>query len=194
MAVDTKHAIRWLTEFNARAAELRESRFSQVIFTTETTVRIHYTSGAGITTTSSGPDDEAVKALVLTLRFFKEKKERISVLAMSELYEDLPIPEELKQEWRTNRIAFNKMLDEETFITEDGIVPTQRRILEVFLYGKLAHMNEERYETHRMWLNIPPMYNIKYYLFLQILGAFINYIHLFSEINDRTLLALSAQL
>jgi hypothetical protein len=88
-----------------------------------------------------GPDGEQVDAFVLTLRFFIQDNEPISLRRMRELYSEVA-PSGLAEQFSATCSELNAFLDSPTFIRLNGPTPlSHRQILEAFVWGDLAHSN-----------------------------------------------------
>ncbi|MDP1571496.1 MAG: hypothetical protein Q8L86_15995 [Vicinamibacterales bacterium] len=92
-----------------------------------------------------GPDDEATEAVVLTLRFFIQDNEPISLRNMRALYErELP-SHPLADSVEVACAGLNEWLDDRTSLSiAETRFLTYRDVLEIFVYGAYAHMNERR--------------------------------------------------
>jgi len=148
-----------------------------------------------IETEAKGPSDEAIKAFVLTFRFFIQDNEKISLRNIASLYEANNIDSVQKDYLNSARDAINNMLDSTNFIniTLDGDTPTNRKIMDVFVYGGLAHANPEKYRLYKAWNSFPPASAMLQTCFTMILGNVLKMLVLISEINKMTIALLKQQ-
>lgn len=82
--------------FNEKAAELRESRFTQMALHPETGIEISFGHEQPYKVERTGPDDEALKAFLLTFRFLVQDNEQCSIRNVAAAYERLSVPDERK--------------------------------------------------------------------------------------------------
>ncbi|MCD6591050.1 MAG: hypothetical protein J7K72_03715 [Candidatus Aenigmarchaeota archaeon] len=134
-----------------------------------------------------GPDDESVEAFVLTIRFFYQNNEKISLSNMSEIYEKLPISPKVKREFERIRNELNTFLDSKTRFTINGKEITNREIFETFLYGDLAHSNKTKRKTYEFWKSNIPLYIVLKHEFIEILSFFIEKLSQIKKLNERIL-------
>lgn len=95
-------------------------------------------------------DEEQIMAFVLILRQFIQDKDRTSIKRMANLYEDMPINEDYKIEFRNLRKRFNDYLDSLAIVTTADD-PTMEQILRTMIYGKYAHMEDAKREVLERW-------------------------------------------
>jgi hypothetical protein len=148
-----------------------------------------------INTEVRGPSDEAIKAFVLTFRFFIQDNETISLRNIAKLYEESNIDSTQKDYLDAARDAINKMLDTPNFInlTYNGKTPTNREVMEVFIYGGLAHATPEKYQLYKEWMSFPPVAAALQTCFTMILGRILQILVNIEEINKMTIALLSEQ-
>jgi len=109
--------------------------------------------GGGFVVQREGPDEEAIDAFVLTLRFFVQDNEPTSLNNIDKLFSGLPLePARIKAVSGTHH-AINDYLDGSSHHFVGGRGLTRREIFEVFLYGGLAHANAEKKTTYDRWAN-----------------------------------------
>src|SRR5215216_3065884 len=96
--------------------------------------------------TVRGPSVEAVKAFVLTFRFFIQDNETTSLRKIAVLYDSSNIDPQQRAHFQSARNEVNKMLDAPNFfnLNYDGVTPTNREVMDIFVYGGLAHANPEK--------------------------------------------------
>jgi hypothetical protein len=125
--------------FNEKAEKLLNSRFRKYL-QTKRKLSVEFTLNEhGLTTKRDLPDSEDIEAFVLTFRFFMQKREASSFRNLAKVYKELPISTELKQKYFDWRKALNEFLDKKINCTAFGLTPTNRQLVNIFIYGGLAH-------------------------------------------------------
>ena len=142
-----------------------------------------------------GPSVEAIKAFVLTFRFFIQDNETISLRNIAALYEAAYIDPEQKSQFNSARIGVNKLLDAPNPINlnYNGVTPTSREVMNVFIYGGLAHANPEKYRRYKEWMSFPPVAAILQACFNMILGEILHALAYIAQVNDATIKQLAHQ-
>lgn len=142
-----------------------------------------------IETEGRGPSDEAIKAFVLTFRFFIQNNEEISLQNIASLYQKSNI-DPVQIDYLNNVIdAINRMLDSANFIniSINGETPTNRKIMEVFVYGALAHANPKKYRIYKEWTSFPPASAMLLTCFIMVLDNVLKMLILITEINKMSI-------
>lgn len=89
-----------------------------------------------------------------------------------------------KELFKDARNELNDYLDSKSPITFRGQSITRREILEVFLYGDLAHANEKKKEIFDQWMSYPLMDALIYHEFIRILGSLGYIIAYVQDLNE----------
>ena len=97
------------------------------------------------------PDDEAIDAFVLTLRFFIQDNEPTSLRNTSKLYASLPINPSHVARFGGRR-APNALLDSPAFISINGESLSCRRLV-IRLSTVVVLMRIRGIENYRLWMN-----------------------------------------
>jgi hypothetical protein len=132
--------------------------------------------GKPVETEVEGPPAESVEAFILTLRFFVQNNESISIQRTALLIEGLRVSEELKTRVRDGRTAFNAFLDTGCPIQIDGQCPTNREVFEVFVYGTLAHANPPKKQVYDSWSRNPIVIGMMNAVFMSTLTQYLVFI------------------
>ncbi|MHA2331341.1 MAG: hypothetical protein ACXAEU_04880 [Candidatus Hodarchaeales archaeon] len=132
-----------------------------------------------------GPNQEAIDAFVLTFRFFYQNNEVSSINNLAEAYDRLSISESLKDKFIDGRNRLNKYLDGSTTI---NIIYNERQlrrrdILEIIVYGGLAHANPNKKAVYDSWKNMVGFWGIIQNQFQVILLTFFKYVNYFKNLN-----------
>jgi hypothetical protein len=142
--------------FSEKAERLVNSRFMQYILGKG---RISFSIGAKrgeeVKTEKIVPDQEAIDAFVLTFRYFIQNNERCSFGNLAKTYEKTSVPGELRTEYLEARKLLNDYLDAQASIKIGEEALTRRRILDVFVYGGLAHAQKKKKEVFDAWTRDP---------------------------------------
>lgn len=120
------------------------------------------------------PDDDAIDAFILTFRYFIQQSERISFKSLADhALSDPGLSQEWKDEFVKVRTSLNDYLDSNTVITERVVgvekdkdtgferhvdethIITHRELMDTFVYGGLAHANEEKLRVYKRWQSNP---------------------------------------
>ena len=88
--MDTASIVAALDLFNEKARKLEGLSFTRILASQKTGVTLSWKEGDPVTIERSGPDDEAIDAFVLTLRFFIQDNESTSLRNLANLYAGLP--------------------------------------------------------------------------------------------------------
>lgn len=157
-SVDTAGAVRRLRLFNEKAAELQNSRFTKKLSEGFTQIELGFDEQGMPTQTYTGPEYESeVKEFTLTYRMFVQPRDQITIPQIDELYQSLPVDHELKRRVAEIRRDYDDRMDKRGAIQgvgEDGnnTQPVVGRIIQdVFMYGDLAHMNEQQRVIFEDW-------------------------------------------
>lgn len=131
-------ATRTLQLFNTKAEELFASRFAREVMAMGIAFNLHTAVGTVAEAQVHGPDNEAVKAMAITLRQFVQDNDAISLRNIAKLYEALPLSHDVKRQFSAARTSFNMWLDQSSNF--NGF--TKRRVFEGILYGDLTHTTQ----------------------------------------------------
>jgi hypothetical protein len=96
-------------------------------------------------------DREEVDAFVLTYRMLTQNNDRFSIGNLAQIYDSDWIPEDAAHNFRESRRLLNDHLDGTYSTANLGEPIPTRTILEVFLYGALAHSNPAHEQTFLAW-------------------------------------------
>jgi hypothetical protein len=150
--------------FDEMASVLLDSRFVQRVLGGPVTTRLTWEQdrdGGSVTVGTDGPDDESVRALVLTIRMFIESRDGISFGEMREIYDDPSVPRDLRSRFHECRDGINQFLDAApsgVSLNHNGQVLSRREILDVVVYGGLSHANPEKRALYEQWRAGPPWF------------------------------------
>lgn len=140
-------------------------------------------------------EGETLDAFILTYRLFIQKRERISIRKLKELYENSLIPKELKNKFNKLRNDLNQFLDGFTNISHNNHTFSRREIQNIFIYGDYSHLEEDKVRILDFWDNIPIFKSIIERGELTfILGVVVFFINEISKLNEETIKYLEKKL
>lgn len=150
--------------FNEMAGVLLDSRFVQRVLGGPITTTLTWEEdpdGGSMTVGTDGPDDESVRALVLTVRMLIQDGDGISFREMCEVYDEPSVPADLRTRFHECRDGINQFLDAApsgVSLNHNGRVLTRREILDVVVYGGLSHANPKKRALFEQWRAGPPWF------------------------------------
>lgn len=177
-----------LSLFNEKAEKLVNSSFVRFMrevkrFSFEVSVK----RGEHVKTKRILPTQEEIEAFVLTFRFFIQNNERCSFGNLDGVYRDLPISQSVKDEFLEAREKLNQYLDSKISINIYGDTPTRRKLLDVFVYGGLAHATPEKKEIYDLWSKHGIVYGIIEVEFCSTLEMVLHIIQYVTNVNSKAL-------
>ncbi len=155
---ETKFTDREVLEiFIESVDEMLQSDFLSEAKATGIATQFNWSKETGFLGERTGPQRDAVKAFLLTLRFFRQNNEATSLCNMEQRIASLEIDAELKEQFRKSRYEFNSYLDRVPSVGfPKGIGADSRRdVFETFLYGLFAHANPEKRRRVLQWEHKP---------------------------------------
>lgn len=186
LQLDVEKAKSALTLFLDKLDRLERSEFVRSILEDKASFKMTWDHELGGSSQRTGPGEEAIDAFVLTVRFFVQDNEPTSLRRMSDHFETLVdaglLPVSVETTWTEARDAVNGFLDQETFLNEswerDGIeigreTYTNRRIMEIFIYGGLAHSNAEKKARFDNWRSMPWVFPMYEFQFVNVLASLV---------------------
>lgn len=171
--------------FNEKAEKLANCRFTRTVFGQKTGVEVRGERGKPVEVIRWGPDQEAIDAFVLTFRFFIQDNEKSSFRNMAKTYQNLPISDDIKARFAEARRILNEFLDStpSTSYNIGGETLNHRRILEVFVYGGLAHANPKKKRTYDRWMKMSVVCELLITDFVVILAKVMRIIQYVATLN-----------
>ncbi len=155
--------IKLLELFNEKLEKLVRLSFVETIFKYNSGVSIKISKREdglyNLVQERRGPLEEAIDAFVLTIRFFIQDNEPISLRRLAKTYEIAPIEKKLKEEFALLKNQINKYLDSNSFIVininNNEEILTHRKILDTIIYGGLSHANTKKKKKYDFWMKSP---------------------------------------
>ena len=174
--------------FNEKAEKLLNTRFVRYLQETrKLSVTISAEKGQEVKVTRILPDQDAIEAFVLTFRFFIQGNEKSSFRQLSKKYEVLPISSELKKNFNDWRNGLNDYLDKKISIKIYDKHPSRRELLDIFIYGGLAHANPQKKVIYDKWKKLDIVYGFLEAEFCGILEVVLRAILSVADINKKAI-------
>jgi hypothetical protein len=126
------------------------------------------------------PSIESLESFILTIRFFYQDNESCSIYNTYNNLLNLPASNDSILKYDKARNELNDFLDSVAVILNNESI-TYRNIIEVFIYGNLAHANNKKNRnTYKFWQDHPFTYEFRKTDFLGALNNILRFL-LFSE-------------
>ena len=74
---------------------------------------------------------------------------------MALTYEKILVSDEIKLKFKEAYKYINDLLDSKSFFNIDGVILTNRHILDTFIYGGLSHANDNKKKEYDLWMLNP---------------------------------------
>ena len=177
-----ENAKKILELFDEKYAKLNSSRLFLFINNPDWKSSFYYTPDNN-DFNSAKPDEQDIDSYVLTLRFFIQDNEPISINNLSKLYTIYSSNKEIKEKFSELRNALNCELDKSCPILFNGQKLTLRKILNGFIYSELAHSNIEKHLIFQSLLKKPLGKNLALEYFLRCISLIHNTIRKINELN-----------
>jgi len=195
---DERSYLEALRLFNEKALKLRQSSFVHALVAAPPSLKLRgekqKDGSLSLSAEARGPSQESIDAFVITFRFFVQDNEVTSLRNMARLYKSASLPQELRDRFESARAAVNELLNGPNLvnISHNGETPTNRKVLNVFVYGGLAHANPEAYKTYKEWISFPPSAVFFQTCFTSIMAYVLEAIDFIAKLNEETIVHLSS--
>lgn len=132
-------------------------------------------------------DRDEVDAFVLTYRMFTQRNDRISLPSFARIYEQAWMPPEAAERFAHARAEVNAYLDSPTSLL-DGSKPIMiRHLVDVVIYGGLAHTNRNKERIYRAWMDPGGITGFIWAEFIAALKRMMHYLDYFRDLNHAVL-------
>lgn len=183
-------SVQRLRLFNEKAAKLERSRLWEHLTSRGSNYTVHVSGGEQIVEWS-GPDDEAIDTFILTLRFFLQDRDGISIREIAHLYDELPVNPALRDWVHEVRNRLKWYLDGNSSLISGNRFLTRRWVLDTVLYGDRAHANTAHRPAFEVWGRHPGLNAMLKDRFLEVAGIVLHAIQALREANEEALASLS---
>lgn len=140
-----------------------------------------------IKSTLKGPTNEQIDAILLTFRLFIQDNDRISLAKLAKTVAlDSSVTNMWKEEFNKSRNAINDFLDALPAIQAEingQLISSRREIMNVFIYGDLSHMKENKQKKFEEWVSFPPNKALLKFYFIDIIQTVFNIIFYLATIS-----------
>jgi len=154
-----------LARFNEKVTRLESTRLARWLDTTIPSVSARMES---VQTNSAGDmtfdmigevhasldehNQDDIDAFVLTYRMFIQKRDALSIRAIAKVYDAEWMPSEARERFSEARRAVDDWLGSPTSLLDGKHVVTRRELVDVILYGGLAHTEPAKIPTFNAWM------------------------------------------
>jgi hypothetical protein len=161
---EVKAQLRVLKQFNEKVTRLEATRLAKRLDDSTPSVTAQFKS---ISSTRAGDtielvgevqsvldehDQDDIDAFVLTYRMFVQRNDSISIPALAKVYESSWMPAEAAAPFTEARRAVNDWLDSGTSLLDGQQLVTRRELVDVILYGGLAHTDPSKVPIFTAWM------------------------------------------
>ena len=185
--MNKSEAIAALKLFNEKVDKLIDSSFLKQIQEKGLKVSLKSSISKEVEISDTLPDQDAIDAFVLNIRFVIQDNECSSLHNLATLYNEIPLSLDIKDNFNFVRDKLNSEFDIKSWFHLQGKDLTRREIFETFIYGGLAHANQIKKQDFDMWMSIKPLaafITAEFYNFL------IYFLHCVANIKKTNLKAL----
>lgn len=147
-------AISTLKLFNEKVDRLINSRFVKHIQEKGLKVSMKSSQGKKVDISHTLPDQDAIDAFTLTVRFFIQDNEPSSLNNMAGLYNEIPVSTDIKDDFNYTRDKLNSELDKKSMFNFKNKHLTKREIFDTFIYGGLAHAKPKKKKEFDAWMRV----------------------------------------
>ncbi|MEK6409335.1 MAG: hypothetical protein AABN34_20620 [Acidobacteriota bacterium] len=172
--------------FNEKADRLDQGGFIRNLLANGMQLKIVWEPGSS-THELEGLDQDGIDAFILNYRFFIQNNDRISFANMASLYDGLPVAEETKERFKQVRVSLNQFFEVPSSVTLGPNFLTFGYILDIFIYGGLAHANRQKKEEYDRWMRVAPIGQMVSYDFARALIEVLNRILAVKELNEEVI-------
>jgi hypothetical protein len=139
--------------FNKKAAEVLNSSMLEELSNHGTRISFY---DDGKIKKKHGPSADQIKAFVLDFRFFIQVKERSSFSSLAKLYQNALVDEWIKKNFESAWNYIQTYLNAPSLDKDyKGKRITNHKLLDIFLYGGLAHADKSKEDLFNNWMSDP---------------------------------------
>lgn len=183
--------LKTLELFNEKVDRLKENSFVKHVISQKTGFTISWEKEKDLMIEKKFPEKESIEAFVLTLRYFIQDNEKISLRNIAKIYDKLPNGNQKKGLFKDALKNLNDFLDtpdKQLNIKENEKEWSKREIFDVIIYGELAHANEKKRQIYKRWMKKPVFGVIIENEFIIILDYIMRILMYLQENNDQLII------
>ena len=176
-----------LERFNNRVREMMESRFIRFLNDRTMTLRIREGLDKSMAVETELPDKDAMKAFIPDFRLiYKHSRyDKFSLEDLHELYGKLEISELLRKRFCQTYTMLNEFLNKPIGLTVNNETPTNRELLDGFIYGYYLH--ETQLKAYQRWTKTDVEAQMLRFKFCSTLSFVLNAVSYIAGINSDTI-------
>ena len=187
----SNQALQTLRTFNERVRELSGTSFSRTVLFQETGFAMDCKPGEPVSVQRHGPDEESIKAFVLTFRLIIGRNEMCSLEKLKRAYSSALVSRELIDGFCAAIGGLDDYLASQTSPSIGPGPVTYGDILETFLWGNLAHANNPAHkQRHDTWKSYGDFFEIFRNQLVAVLGNYMRYLIHLHDLNVQMIRAL----
>lgn len=133
-----------LNKFNIKAMKIIESHYVSNLVNGKISLSLRRDGFVIADPEVTVPDELYIDSLLLSLRFFIQDNEPISIRNLNSLYSKSDIDNSFKLRFDESRKWLLLYLDGKCVVEENGVILTRREVFERFVYGEHAHSTKEK--------------------------------------------------
>lgn len=174
--------------FNEKTERLLNTRFVEFIRREKRfSFKLDMEVGKEVKTSAKLLDQDAVDAFVLTFRYFIQDNERCSFGNLAKTYSKSFIASDMRKKYAKARKDLNDYLDSPSSLKIGGKRLSRRTVLDIFVYGGLAHANPRNKKIFDEFMGNPISRGIAELEFASILLDTLSIIRYVARLNDQVL-------
>ena len=175
-----------LRRFNLKAAKIESGSFLKHACSPDNRVELSFRSNEYLSVTKTGPSEESVDSMALTLRLFIQERDGLSLRQVADMYHDLPLTEVEKANAQGGYDSITEYLGRNSRFRPDGKDFTNRDLLDLYMYGHLAHLNNDKRAVFDLYVSGPIGMFINAF-FEDVVLEVIHVILWYKQLNEQTL-------
>jgi len=177
---------RQLSLFSEKAREVLGSRFVKTVTDRGSiSYTLDFDRERGLRSAVDIPDHESIQSCVLSLRMFLQPRDCIAFDKMRLAFEGHGVDPEARRAFLTSLDNLDHALAEP--VSMGGLGLTRRTVLDTFLYGHLAHINEDKVARMQKWRSIPHAFGLLEIEFVAALSNVLSCLAFLAKIAENTL-------
>jgi len=181
--MDVEDCINQLRTFNERVKKIEKGSLYKFIKEQGTGLTISWGTNQPVSLDYKGPGDESLEASILSFRLFYRNGDGLSPSELASIYKQEFVPKELSDFFQKLRKNLNDFLDSESQLDFDGKKLSHRHIIDIFVYGSLAHLNKKKQIELGNWMSAPIFDKLAQTFFIMSLGVFFKDLFLIRDTN-----------